>query len=381
MSRHLIPFNRPELEGRELFFIAQSVLSRSMSGSGTFNGRVRQVLRERLGAGEPFLTPSCTSALEMAAVLCDLSPGDEVILPSFTFVSTANAFLLRGARPVFVDVRPDTLNMDEKLLPAAATPRTRVVAPVHYAGVSCDMDAISAFARPRGIRVVEDAAQAVGSTWRGRACGTLGDLGAFSFHETKVFTCGEGGALSVNDPAVAARAEVVAEKGTDRTRFFRGEVDKYTWRELGSSYLMADICAAFLLGQLERWDEILARRRSIYAGFRERLAALERTGKARLPIVPEHAITNAHLFFLLVGGPDERARLIAHAEARRIQLCSHYVPLHLSPQGRKFGQGPGDLPVTEDVSQRLVRVPLYNSMTEADVALVCDTILGFYGHG
>ncbi len=379
MERRTVPFNRPDIEGRELFLIAQSVLSRHMSGSGTFTEQVRAVLEKRLDTPRAFLTPSCTAALEMAALLCDIEPGDEVILPSFTFVSTANAFVLRGARPVFVDVREDTLNMDERLVAASVTSRTRVIAPVHYAGVSCDMDPILEVARGRGLKIVEDAAQAVGSTYRGRPCGTLGDFGAFSFHETKVFMCGEGGALAVASPAQAQRAEVVSEKGTDRSRFLRGEVDKYTWREPGSSYLMADICAAFLLGQLERWEEILSRRRRIYLHYLERLQGLAARGDVGLPHVPDYATTNAHIFFVLAADAAERSRLFAHAAEHGVNIVSHYIPLHLSPYGRRFGQGPGDLPKTEDLSARLGRLPLYNSMSETEVDYVCDVLLGFYG--
>jgi dTDP-4-amino-4,6-dideoxygalactose transaminase len=378
-SPYRVEFNKPTVEGRELFYIAQSVLALRMSGSGPFSARVREILREQTGSRQVCLTPSCTAALEMAAVLCNVEPGDEVVLPSFTFVSTANPFILRGARPVFVDVREDTLNIDERKIPAALSPKTRAIVPVHYAGVPCDMDPILALARPRGIHVVEDAAQAVGSSYRGKACGTIGVMGTWSFHETKVFYCGEGGALSVNDPVLERRAEVVAEKGTNRAEFFRGEVDKYTWREVGSSYLMADICAAFLAGQLERWDDILERRRRTYERYQERLAPLVGRGDVRLPVVPGYARTNHHIFFLIANDPDERARLITHAKERGVQLIFHYVPLHDSPFGRRFGQGHGDLPRTEDLAARLVRLPLHNNMTREDADLVCDAILGFYG--
>lgn len=351
-----------------------------MSGSGAFTRRVRELLGQRLGASSRgiVLTPSCTAALELAALLCDLEPGDEVVMPSFTFTSTANAFVLRGARPVFVDIRPDTLNLDERLLEAAVGPRTRAVVPVHYAGVSCEMDPILELARRRGLRVVEDAAQAVGSTYRGRPCGTHGDLVAFSFHETKVFYCGEGGALVVNDPGLVPRAEVIAEKGTDRSAFFRGEVDKYTWRDVGSSYLMADICAAFLLGQLERWDETVTRRLAAYQRYRERLAPLEAKG-VRLPVVPPHCSSNSHIFYLLTTTAAERDALIESAKERRVQIIFHYIPLHEAPYGRRFGQGPGDLPVTEALSRRLVRLPLHNNMTLELVDRVCEVVLGFYG--
>lgn len=373
-----VAFNCPTIEGRELYYIAQSVISKNTSGSGSFCQRGRTFLRQRLGSQQICLTPSCTAALEMAAVLCDLGPGDEVVMPSFTFVSTANAFLMRGARPVFVDIRPDTLNMDETKIEAALTPRTRVVVPVHYAGVSCEMDTINAVAQRHGLRVVEDAAQAVGSTFRGKACGTLGDLGAYSFHETKVFHCGEGGALSVNTADLVRRSEIVAEKGTNRAEFFRGEVDKYTWRELGSSYLLADICAAFLVGQLELWDDILARRRRSWDRYRERLAFLERRGDLRMPVIPAHVQSNFHIFYLLTNTPEARDRLITHAREMGVQLLFHYIPLHESSFGKQFGRGPGDLPITEDLSRRLVRVPLFNSMTVAEVDTVCDAVESFY---
>jgi dTDP-4-amino-4,6-dideoxygalactose transaminase len=320
------------------------------------------------------MVPSCTAALEMAAMLCDLGPGDEVILPSFTFVSTANAVVRLGARPVFVDIRPDTLNLDDALIEEAITPRTRAIFPVHYAGAGCAMDRILTVARKYGLRVVEDAAQAVNSWYEGRALGSLGDLGTYSFHETKNYICGEGGALCINDPALVERAEILRDKGTNRRQFFRGQVDRYTWVDVGSSYVPSEVCCAFLYAQLEMMDEITQRRRRLYERYRDALAGLEREGLLRLPRVSEGCRSNSHLFYLLLPDGAARDGLLAHLNGRGIHAVFHYVPLHSSPVGRRYGYEVEDLPVTEDASRRLLRLPLYHEMTEAEQAHVIGEV-------
>jgi dTDP-4-amino-4,6-dideoxygalactose transaminase len=374
-----IPFNVPSLCGRELDNIRAALEHGQISGDGLFTKRCHALLEERLGARRCLLTTSATHALDLAALLVDLAPGDEVLLPSFTFVSTANAVVLRGATPVFVDVREDTLNLDEALLPALVGPRTRAIVPVHYAGVACEMDPILELARARGLRVVEDAAQAIGASYRGRPLGTLGDLGCLSFHETKNVSCGEGGALIVNDPALVARAEILREKGTNRSQFFRGEVDKYTWVDLGSSYLPSDILAAFLLAQLEALDDIRARRRAVYERYRTGLAPLEARGALRLPQVPAHVEPSYHLFHLRCDDGATRDRLMGFLKGRGIQAVFHYVPLHDSPMGRRLGGRPGTLPVTERVSATLLRLPFYNTLSPADQETVIAAVGDFFG--
>ena len=358
-AREPVPFNWPSMVGRELDYISQAVHGGHLAGDGPFTRRCQEWLERRCGARRVLLTHSCTAALELAALLCGVGEGDEVLMPSFTFVSTANAFVLRGARPVFVDVRPDTLDLDERRLEAAITERTRAVVPVHYAGVACDMDVILEVARRHSLRVIEDAAQGLGATYRGRPLGVLGDLGCWSFHETKNFISGEGGALAIQDPALIERAEILREKGTDRARFFRGEVDKYTWVDVGSSYLPSELVAAYLFAQLERADEILRRRREIFETYRRELANLEAAGRVRLPVVPPDCEHNGHLFYLLLADEGERDGLIRHLKAADVGAVFHYVPLHESPMGRRLGYRRGDLPVTEDVSRRLVRLPCF----------------------
>lgn len=359
-----IGFNRPAVTGKELDYIREALGSAHVSGNGAFTKRCGAWLERTVGSSRALLTHSCTAALEMAALLCDLRPGDEVIMPSFTFVSTANAVALRGAVPVFVDIRPDTLNIDEKLIEAAITPRTRAICVVHYAGVACEMDAVMALARRRGLFVVEDAAQALCARYRGRPLGSFGDFAAVSFHETKNFISGEGGALLVNDPAHIARAEILWEKGTNRSSFFRGEVDKYTWVDLGSSYLPSDMIAAFLLAQLEQAEALLARRRALWARYHRGFEALEKKGAVRRPIVPDGCEDNAHLYYLLLPDRGARTRLIDGLKERGIQAPFHYVPLHSAPAGRKFGRAGGSLAVTEDLSDRLLRMPLWYAMTD-----------------
>ena len=361
-----IPFNRSTLVGRELEFIAQAMRIGQIAGDQTFTRRCHALLEEILGVPRALLTTSCTHALEMAALLLAVGPGDEVVVPSFTFVSTVNAFVLRGARPRFVDVRPDTLNLDERKLEEALSPRTRVVVPVHYAGVGCAMDEILALASARGFAVVEDNAHGLFGKYRGRWLGTFGTLATQSFHETKNVTCGEGGALLINDPALVARAEIVREKGTDRSRFFRGEIDRYGWVDLGSSYLMSDVLAAFLFGQLCQWRSIQERRATLWARYDTALRAWADAHEVRRPIVPAECEQAYHMYYLLLPSEAVRARLLAHLKARGILAVFHYQPLHLSPMGRKLGGQPGDCPVAEEVSERLMRLPMYVGLDDQE---------------
>jgi len=368
-----IPFNRPHTTGNELGYIQEAIDNGHLSGRGPFGSRCTDWLEKRTGAPRALLTSSCTSALEMAALLAEVGEGDEVIMPSFTFVSTANAIALRGATPVFVDIRPDTLNMDENLVADAVTRRTKAVLAVHYAGIGCELDDLGELARHRGLSLIEDAAQGALATYRGRALGTVGSMGCLSFHETKNVHCGEGGALLVNDAELIERAEIVQEKGTDRTRFFRGEVDKYTWVDLGSSFLTSEVNAAFLWAQLERADDITARRLQIWSHYHEHFAKLEALGVARRPVVPPHTDHNAHMYYLLLEDRAARDRLIADLAALGVQAVFHYVPLHSAPAGRALGRASEPMPVTDDVSDRLVRLPLWPDMTEAQVQRVAQS--------
>jgi dTDP-4-amino-4,6-dideoxygalactose transaminase len=374
-----IPFNKPFLVGDESELVARCLVSGNTAGDGPFTRECQQLMEQRFGASRVLLTTSCTSALEMAALLCDVAPGDEVILPSYTFVSTANAFLLRGATLKFVDVRPDTLNIDEQLIERAITPRTKVIVPVHYASIGCEMDAIGALARKHSLQVVEDAAQAVDATYRGTYLGTLGALGAYSFHASKNFGCGEGGALLVNDAKLAERAEIIREKGTNRSRFFRGQVDKYTWVDVGSSYIPADILAALLLSQLRHMDEITARRRRVHESYYDALQPLAERGLLTLPTIPAHCSSNYHMFYVIVADLATRTALIAHLKAAGILAVFHYVPLHTSPVGLSLGYESGMLPVTEDLSDRLLRLPMYAGLEDSSVAAVVEAIRSFYG--
>jgi dTDP-4-amino-4,6-dideoxygalactose transaminase len=372
-----IPFNRPPIVERELEYVEQAIRGGQTSGDGPFTKRCSALLEETLDVPRVLLTTSCTHALEMAALLLQLEPGDEVIVPSFTFVSTVNAFVLRGATPVFADVRPDTLNLDETKLDALITDRTRAIVPVHYAGVACEMDAILDAAGD--IPVVEDNAHGLYGTYRGQNLGTIGCLGTQSFHQTKNFSCGEGGALLINDASLAQRAEIIREKGTNRARFFRGEIDKYTWVDLGSSYLPSDTLAAELLAQLEAREEIQGRRRAIWQRYDRDLADwAERLGATR-PTVPEHCGQTYHMYYLLMPSLEVRSRFIAHTKAHSILTVFHYLPLHLSGMGRKFGGEPGDCPVTEDVADRLVRLPMFFNMSDTELDRVVETILAFEG--
>ena len=359
-----IPFNRPYLTGNELDYIADAHARGHLAGNGRFSKQCATWLEEATGSGKALLTHSCTAALEMAAILSSVGPGDEVIMPSYTFVSTANAFVLRGATPVFVDIRPDTLNLDESLIEEAVTSRTRALVPVHYAGVGCEMDRITEIARDHDLLVVEDAAQGIMADYRGRPLGSIGQFAALSFHETKNLISGEGGALLVNDPRFAERAEIVWEKGTNRSQFFRGEVDKYTWVDVGSSYLPGEIVAAFLWAQMERAEAITGRRLAMWARYHEAFADLEAAGQVRRPVIPEHCRHNAHMYYLLLPDGESRTAFIRRLAELGIHSVFHYVPLHASPFGRESGRPGGDLRVTEDVSERLVRLPLWLGLEE-----------------
>jgi dTDP-4-amino-4,6-dideoxygalactose transaminase len=381
VSDYRVPFNKAGLAGNELRYIAEAVRRGHISGDGFFTHKCRSLLEEQLGVVRVLLTPSATHALELAALLLDIAPGDEVIIPSFTFVSTANAFVLRGARPIFADVRPDTLNLDERRLDALITPRTRAIVPVHYAGVGCEMEVIMDLAARHGAAVVEDNAHGLFGRYRGRALGTFGCLSAQSFHDTKNFTSGEGGALLINDARLVERAEILREKGTNRARFFRGLVDKYTWLDMGSSYLLSDILAAFLFAQLEARERIQAARRRIWEFYRAHLHDWASQRGVRLPVVPPHCEQPYHLFYLLLPSLAEREALQAHLRAQGILAVFHYLPLHLSEMGQRYGGKPGDCPVTEDVSDRLLRLPFYTALSEADQAFVVSAILSFDGRG
>jgi len=354
-----IPFNKPYMTGKELWYIAQAHANGHLAGDGRFTKQCHAWLEQRTGAHKALLTHSCTGALEMAAMLANLQPGDEVILPSYTFVSTANAFVLRGAVPVFVDIRPDTLNLDETRIEAAITEKTRAIVPVHYAGVACEMDAIMAIARKHGLLVIEDAAQGVMASYKGRPLGSIGHMSALSFHETKNIISGEGGALLVNDPELALRAEILREKGTNRSQFFRGQVDKYTWVDVGSSFLPSELIAAFLWAQMEEADAITERRLGIWNVYHQWLQPLEAKGIARRPVIPAHCAHNAHMYYLLLPDLATRTAFIQRLKAQNINAVFHYVPLHSAPAGQRYGRAHGDLAVTVDLADRLVRLPLW----------------------
>lgn len=374
----MIPFNKPFIVGRELEYIAEAVALGNIGADGHFTQRCSELLESLFGIGKVLLTPSCTAALEMAAMLCDLGPGDEAILPSYTFVSTANAIVRTGAQPVFVDIRPDTMNLDEHLLESAVTPRTKAVFPVHYAGIGCEMDEILAIAARHGLMVVEDAAQGVNAYYRDRALGTLGDLATYSFHETKNYICGEGGALCINRPDLVERACIIRDKGTNRRQFLRGEVDKYTWVEVGGSYVPSEIVCAFLLAQLEAMPQITQRRRAIYLQYREQLEPLAARGELRLPRIPDHCRANWHMFPVLTRDQTTRNGLIEHLRRESIHAVFHYVPLHASAMGQRYGYRPEDLPVTQEISGQLVRLPMYFEMRAPEQQRVIDEILRFF---
>lgn len=367
------------MSGNELKYIQEAHQRRHLSGDGHFTQLCHEWIERKTGTFKSLLTHSCTAALEMAALLARVEPGDEVIMPSYTFVSTANAFVLRGAVPVFVDVRVDTFNLNEALVEDAVTSKTKAIVPVHYAGVACEMDAILEIARRKGLLVIEDAAQGVGSLYKKRHLGTIGDLGAYSFHETKNVISGEGGALLLNSAEFVERAEILREKGTNRKKFFRGQVDKYTWVDVGSSYLPSDIIAAFLLAQLETIDAIVRERTRIWHEYHEGLAGLEAEGRLRRPIVPADCDHNAHMYYVVLSSAAERSALIAFLNDRGVKTVFHYVPLHSSPAGRQFGRAHGSLPVTDVAGERLLRLPMWVELQET--AQVVDAIRNFYRKG
>ena len=369
-----VPFNKPYMTGKELWYISQAHASGHLAGDGQFTKRCSNWLEQRMGSRKALLTHSCTAALEMAAILADIQPGDEVIMPSYTFVSTANAFVLRGATPVFVDIREDTLNIDETKIEAAITERTKAIVPVHYAGVGCEMDTIMDIARRHDLLVIEDAAQGIMSTYKGRALGSIGHMGALSFHETKNIISGEGGALLINDLRFAERAEIIREKGTNRSLFFRGQVDKYTWIDIGSSYLPGEIVAAFLWAQMEEAEDINKRRLDLWAKYHQWFAPLEQAGGVRRPIVPRECVHNAHMYYLLLPNIVSRTSFIEKLRERNISTVFHYVPLHSSPCGQVVGRATGAMTNTNDAAQRLVRFPLWLGLEECQNEVIQTTL-------
>jgi dTDP-4-amino-4,6-dideoxygalactose transaminase len=372
-----IPFNRAGFAGDEQACIIQALASGKISGDGIFSRQCHALLEQELGAAKVLLTTSCTHALEMAALLLNIEPGDEVVVPTFTFVSTVNAFALRGAKPVFADIRPDTCNLDESLIEGLMTAQTRAVVPVHYAGVGCEMDSLLDITRSRGVAIVEDNAHGLFGSYRGKPLGSFGELATQSFHETKNFTCGEGGALVINRPELAARAEIIREKGTNRSSFFRGEIDKYTWVDLGSSYLLSEVLAAFLFAQLEKRREIQDKRRLIWERYSEGLSGWAEKSGVRLPVVPVHCSQSYHMFYLIMPTLDIRQRFIDSLKSKSILTVFHYVPLHLSPMGQRFGGYPGQCPVAEDLSGRLVRLPYYFNLDEDSQDRVIEAVTAF----
>jgi dTDP-4-amino-4,6-dideoxygalactose transaminase len=377
VTPYRIPFNRPASIGLEQEYIAETIARGHMSGDGPFTHQCHERLQALVGASKALLTTSCTHALEMSALLLGIGPGDEVIVPSFTFVSTVNAFVLRGARPIFADIRPDTLNLDEAQLPRLISPRTKAIVVVHYAGVACEMDRIMEIAERHGIAVVEDNAHGLFGTYKGRPLGSIGCMAAQSFHETKNITCGEGGALLINDPSLIERAEIVREKGTNRSRFFRGQIDKYTWVDVGSSYLPSELLAAFLWAQLQMADEIQARRQRIWEAYDAGLRDWAAEMGVRTPFVPPHCEQAYHMYYLLLPSMRVRQALIAYLRERGILAVFHYLPLHTSDMGRQFGGQAGDCPVTEDVSDRLLRLPFFTTLTPPEQQSVIDAVTEF----
>jgi dTDP-4-amino-4,6-dideoxygalactose transaminase len=373
-----IPFNRPFATGDELDYIRAAIATPKLSGDGAFTGQCHALLEQSLGIQKAFLTTSCTHALEMAALLLNIGPGDEVLVPPFAFPSAANAFVLRGARPVFVDIRPDTLNIDERQIEQRITPRTKAIFLVHYAGVGCEMDTIMTIARRHAIAVVEDNAHGLYGKYRGRYLGTFGQFATLSFHETKNFSCGEGGALLINDAQFNQRAEILREKGTDRSRFFRGEIDKYNWMDVGSSFLPSDLLAAFLRAQLEHRDQIQSMRRQIWETYAHELASWVQTNGVRLPIVRPECEQSYHMFYVIMPSLESRQALISHLANLGILAVFHYLPLHLSPMGLRFGGRQGDCPNTEDLADRLLRLPFFTGMSSSELTQVTDAVRGFH---
>lgn len=373
----MIDFNKPYLVGSEFTYIAEAYQQSHISGDGTFTKRSQEYLESCLGAEKVLLTTSCTHALELAALLLDIQPGDEVIIPSFTFVSTVNAFVLRGAKPVFADIRPDTLNLDENLLEGLVSERTKAVIPVHYAGIGCEMHAILKAAERNNLTVVEDNAHGLFGRYHSKPLGSFGSMATQSFHETKNISCGEGGALVINDPSLVERAEIIREKGTNRSRFFRGMVDKYTWVDIGSSYLPSDILAAVLWAQLEVSEKIQIHRKHVWDYYQANLAAWAEQNQCRLPFIPQHCEQAYHMFYLILPDLVTRQRFISHLKASQVHAVFHYLPLHLSEMGIRFGGKPGDCPVTEDISDRLVRLPFHNTITPEEQSRVIEAIQSF----
>jgi len=372
-----VPFNTSHLTGKELGYMQESLKSGNIVGDCAFTKKCQSLMEQTFGAKKVLLTASCTDALEMASLLADLAVDDEVIVPSFTFVSTANAFVLRGAKPVFIDIRKDTLNIDETMIEGLITDRTKAIFPVHYGGVSCEMDTINDIAKQHDLIVIEDAAQGVYATYKDRYLGTLGNLGAYSFHGTKNYVCGEGGALVINDDRMIERAEVLREKGTNRSKFLRGEIDKYTWVDVGSSFLLSDVLAAFLYAQLEELDEINQKRKAIFDYYYENLKELEDKGELRLPTIPDDCKTNYHLFYILLPSVEKRNQLMDQLKGEEISAVFHYVPLHSSPMGAKFGYKEGDLPITENVSSCLLRLPFYADLGLEEQSFVVSMVKKF----
>ncbi|WKZ92218.1 dTDP-4-amino-4,6-dideoxygalactose transaminase [Chimaeribacter arupi] len=375
----MIPFNAPPVVGTEIDYMQSAMSSGKLCGDGGYTRRCQQWIEQNFGCPKVLLTPSCTASLEMAALLLDIKAGDEVIMPSYTFVSTANAFVLRGAKIVFVDIRPDTMNIDETKIEAAITENTRAIVPVHYAGVACEMDTIMALAEKYHLYVVEDAAQGVMSKYKGKALGTIGHIGCFSFHETKNYTAGgEGGATLINDRALIERAEIIREKGTNRSQFFRGQVDKYTWRDIGSSYLMSDLQAGYLWAQLEAADRINQRRLLLWTNYYEALSRLAKQGRISLPAIPASCVHNAHMFYIKLRDIAERDALIAYMKEAEIMTVFHYIPLHSSPAGQQFGRFAGEDRFTTAESERLVRLPLFYNLHDVNQRTVINTLLSFF---
>ena len=373
----MIPFNRPFLSGNEKLYIEQALTNGHLSGDGSFTKSCSSLLEKSLGINKALITTSCTHALEMSAILLDLEPGDEVIIPSFTFVSTVNAFVLRGAKPIFADIRPDTLNLDENKIEALISNKTRAIVPVHYAGVGCEMDDILSIAEDHNLKIVEDNAHGLFGRFKGKYLGTFGSTATQSFHETKNFTSGEGGALLINDPDLVERAEIIREKGTNRSQFFRGQVDKYTWVDIGSSYLPSEMLSAFLLAQLESRETIQSRRKQIWNFYDQNLCAWAEENRIRCPMVPEYVEQSYHMYYLLLPDLQRRTAFINHLKENGVMGVFHYLPIHLSPMGIQFGGKEGDCPVTEKVSDQLVRLPFYTGMTEEELARVVEAVTSF----
>lgn len=374
----MINFNVPPFTGKEMEYMKECVENQKICGDGGYTRKCNQWFEERTKSPKCLLTTSCTHALEMAALLADIKPGDEVILPSFTFVSTADAFVLRGAVPVFVDIRPDTMNIDENLIEAAVTEKTKAIVPVHYAGVSCEMDKIMEIAKKYNLVVIEDAAQGVMSTYKGKALGTIGDYGCYSFHETKNYSMGEGGALLIQDSSKVEEAEIIREKGTNRAKFFRGQIDKYTWVNYGSSYLPSDMNAAYLYAQLEMADEINDHRLACWNRYYENLKPLAEAGYIELPAVPEGCVHNAHMFYIKTADLEERSELIPYLKERDVYAVFHYIPLHSAPAGLKFGRFHGEDKYTTKESERLLRLPMFYALTLEQVDYICEQVKSFY---